>query len=312
MLDLSKHFTHFNTRIGQNIYFDTLKVSLKLREKAGMYIDSKINQGIIKIEEGDTDFLRWHKNCYASFTSRKNIKTVSKTERQQSPQDVSEPKSSSLRKKAFDLKICVFCQKRSNVMKLSQVLTTNIEEKIKIFASENQTLSQRIGSNDLIAMEIKYHPPCFVASWSKLKRSRISDSLSSTTKTSPMIGEARIRVFEKLQKGFEEGKGYSLSSVYNRYLDLGGQISKRHLIKTLNKHFGDKIRENPFVQRGKTNLSLLFLLQFLKIRTFVLIWRVFQLKTRHSRLVVFRSILSFTKLLMTLKMKWIKFLHSSQ
>lgn len=26
-----------------------------------------------------------------------------------------------------------------------------------------------------------------------------------------------------------------------RYRDLGGQTSKRHLIKTLNKHFGDKI-----------------------------------------------------------------------
>lgn len=102
---------------GSGKSFNTLKASLKLREKAGMDINTKINQGIIEIEEGNTDLLRWHKNCYSSFTSRKNIKMFSKIERQQSSQDVPQFKSFSLRKKTFDLKACVFCQRRSNIMK---------------------------------------------------------------------------------------------------------------------------------------------------------------------------------------------------
>jgi hypothetical protein len=41
-----------------------------------------------------------------------------------------------------------------------------------------------------------------------------------------MLDEARIKLLEELQKSLEKGKGYSITSMYNRYCDLGGQTSK--------------------------------------------------------------------------------------
>ncbi|KAK4877224.1 hypothetical protein RN001_009730 [Aquatica leii] len=92
-------------------------------------------------------------------------------------------------------------------------MSTNIENKIRFIANKQLHLLKKIGTNDLIAMEVKYH-----------------------------IGyEALTLVQDEIKTGIEKGKGFSVTSIFKRYLALGGSRSKRVIIQKIKHHFGSKI-----------------------------------------------------------------------
>lgn len=102
----------------------------------------------------------WHKMCYIAYTSKQNIESLRKrVERQKEYRAAGiEPPplpGRSLRKGGFDISKCVFCQKRCAGKMLSQVMSNNIESKIKNIASISSEVLQRIGCNDLIAENLQ-------------------------------------------------------------------------------------------------------------------------------------------------------------
>lgn len=133
------------------------------------------------------------------------------------------------------LTTCVFCQKESKKKKLSQVLPLNSENKIKLIAKNNKT--KRVGSNDLNAMEVKYHPNCFTPQWKKYCHTL---HVGSTTALSSK-DEALHCLLEELNKGLKKGKGYSAITIFNRYVCLNGTKARKRLIQLVTDHFGNEV-----------------------------------------------------------------------
>lgn len=77
----------------------------------------------------------WHKNCYSSFTSSKNITVYKKFEKLNTlnldaTKEVTTERRISRSVNVSQQNLCIFCQKRSHNKKLCQVMTINTERKI--------------------------------------------------------------------------------------------------------------------------------------------------------------------------------------
>lgn len=149
--------------------FETFVSSLERREaitKKKRNVDLFSKVALVKTGGHIKDLL-WHRKCYSSFTSKQNIKNLEKKmlkyEEQTTREDVLNTTELgvslgvSLRKTNYIVDRCVFCQKTSKTKKLSQVMTISAQKKIQLIAYKNPIIFERIGANDLIAMEVKYH-----------------------------------------------------------------------------------------------------------------------------------------------------------
>lgn len=208
------------------------------------------------------DYLQWHKNCYKTYTSAGNIARYKLKYAKKSTniaQADTPEKRSSLRTISFDIQKCVFCQKRIKNQKVCQVMSMNMEDKIKKIARNNPLYYSRIGENDLIASEIKYHASCV-----STELRNIQDKPSASGKRKLEIeNEALQQLFSEMEKGFEHGKGYSTTSVTRRYREIGGDVdlSDRLLVKKIEEHFGDDIE---LVRSIRQNEPRMFLKKFSK------------------------------------------------
>lgn len=220
--------------------FSTFVQSIKLREDISKESNFALCARVSLIkEENNYAFINWHKSCYSSFTSKKYIKTLKKQfalkEQVKAGDDGLKQfgiYNNFPKKRYLFLDKCIFCPKRSNKKILCQVLTTNIENKIKLIAQKRKSIHERIGSNDLIAIEVKYHASCFNTEWKKCKK--VTEKQPKTKSD-----QALIKLYKILTKGFLQQKGFGITSVYNKYLELGGYKSKRHLVRLIQLKFGD-------------------------------------------------------------------------
>ncbi len=103
---------------------------------------------------------KWHKRCYASFTSRNNVERIEKRfektlcESRPITPDLTATCTTPITRKSVpsvDWKGCIFCQSRIKGKQLHRVEATLVESSIKEIAKTNYMLKCKIGENDLIA-----------------------------------------------------------------------------------------------------------------------------------------------------------------
>ncbi|KAK4882604.1 hypothetical protein RN001_005923 [Aquatica leii] len=182
-----------------------------------------------------------------AILAKKNIESLKcKIKRQQECEDLGIqlplPVGRSLRKDVFNVKKCVFCQKRLIGKRLSQVMSTNIENKIRFIANKQLHLLKKIDTNDLIAMEVKYHIGCLLGEMRNVKKiTPKSNKTENQQQQKKSKDEALTLVQDEIKTGIEKGKGFSVTSIFKRYLALGGSRSKRVIIQKVKHHFGSKI-----------------------------------------------------------------------
>lgn len=229
--------------------------SVKIRFEAskGRDKNTNINRIFYKLNDVQQDAnIHWHKKCYNSITSSKNIAVyIKKCEKLFSCdagviEEIQSDNRISRSVGVFDINLCLFCQKRSHKKKLCQVMTSNTEAKIKNIARKHPTYLARIGENDLIAMEIKYHVNCLILELQKLKKYKKPSETATTSglkRKSNMEEDPFIQLTNELGKGLEKGKGYETTTIYRRFVELGGDsnITPRHVLNKVLNHFEDTV-----------------------------------------------------------------------
>lgn len=107
-------------------------------------------------------------------------------------------------------------------------MTNNMQEKIRTISRSNPVFFARIGVNDLIASEIKYHAACVSTELRNLNKKSIGNTNIKKTDN-----EALGKLFEEMEKGLEKGKGYSTKSIGKRYREISGtdDMSEKQIIK---------------------------------------------------------------------------------
>lgn len=173
-------------------------------------------------DQKNQSFLKWHKNCYKSDTSSKNIASYKSKNTKLTADIPADLCRGDIFQKhplrtPFDSQKCVFCQKRSQNQKLSQVMTNNMQEKIRTISRSNPVFFARTGDNDLIASEIKYHAACLLTELRNLNKKSVENTNIEKTDN-----EALGKLFEEMEKGLENGKGYSTKSIGKRYREISG------------------------------------------------------------------------------------------
>lgn len=114
--------------------------------------------------------ITWHKNCYATFTSREKIERLrdkkDKSESSTSHSECDKPSLPSRRsfQSAINWALCMFCQEKKKA-KLHSVETLEKSAEIILNAQSDPTMRIRLsGVSDLIAAEGCYHLKCLVKS----------------------------------------------------------------------------------------------------------------------------------------------------
>lgn len=173
------------------MFHSTFAKCAELRQTIVKSVDPEIRDAITDGKSGNWQHLVWHKSCYLTYISKKNIEVLRKKQKRREeyeaagilPPSPPPPVGRSVRKEVFDINKCVFCQKRSPGKRLSQsqVMSKNIENDIRTIAATNSNILKRIGSNDLIAMEVKYHLNCYMIEVKKIKSDLIQVQLLKQT-----------------------------------------------------------------------------------------------------------------------------------
>ncbi|VEN36170.1 unnamed protein product [Callosobruchus maculatus] len=211
----------------------------------------------------DQEYLSWHRNCYKTYTSAKNITSYKsmydKIVTDMSTTDARQKRST---RTQFDGKMCLFCQKRIKGQKLCQVMSKNMEHKIKRIARNNPKFCSRIGESDLIASEIKYHGTCLTSELRHISKNEQGDSANGRRNLNSE-NEALQRLLTEMEQGFEKGKVYTTTAVSKRYREIDGnvELSDRLLIKKITEYFKNDIE---LVKSVRQNEPRMFVKKFSK------------------------------------------------
>lgn len=137
-----------------------------------------------------------------------------------------------------------------------------MEQRIKSISRRNPLFYSRIGENDLIASEIKYHASCVSTELRNTEKKSDRSSISGKRKFDEE-NEALQQLFNEMEQGFDKGKGYSTTTVSQRYLEICGKISlsDRTLVKKIQEYFGNDIE---LVSSPRKNEPRMFLKRFSK------------------------------------------------
>lgn len=168
--------------------------------------------------------VKWHKNCYASFTAENKIARLRK-QHQASEEgsaacashttDISPAKRRSSQT-TINWKLCMFCQREDN-HKLHMIATLEKSSQIIEYSRADPVMRTRLaGVADLIAAEACYHLACLV------KFERRAKQFSAVCTPSEMA--ARDIPMETLCKsliiGLAQGHVYDMADVWQRYEEL--------------------------------------------------------------------------------------------
>ena len=116
---------------------------------------------------GDLVEILWHKSCYSSYTSKRNLSFLSMSqnanlsEADEKKQPLDPGRSSRSKLSKLDWSLCMFCQKVNNKGKKTLVNVTTLDACSPILqaaeARGDHALLTNITGEDLIASEVKYH-----------------------------------------------------------------------------------------------------------------------------------------------------------
>ncbi|KAG0711672.1 hypothetical protein GWK47_002241 [Chionoecetes opilio] len=166
---------------------------------------------------------KWHKSCYASFTSSNNIRVAQKRHQQTNPSalDKNSPgactSSRSLTRVAVpkvDWNKCIYCQCRKRE-KIHQVQSDEVEMAIYTHAKYDASLKCKIGENDLKAYEAHYHSSC------KYQAERYGQHVQDDETTAIADRDIPLeKLVDILDDGFQSGHIYSMDLVTEKRDEL--------------------------------------------------------------------------------------------
>ena len=192
---------------------------------------------------------RWHKSCYATFTSKVNLQSIQDRSTKKENTDSLRPSTSSkvvLTRHAVqdvDWAKCIFCQKRKKTEKVHQVQSVDVKDAFHQFTEHDYSLKCKIGVSDLIMSKAHYHNTC------KLKAQR--DYANATEKDELQLDfstSAFDRLISMLDDGFKKGHVYSMDDICSKYSQLLSETGREdtgcrsHRLKDkLFNYYGEKI-----------------------------------------------------------------------
>lgn len=189
--------------------------------------------------------LKWHKNCYSSFTAE------NKLQRLRNKQKTSEPSTSDsdglshrvsrTSVSATDWKRCIFCQS-TDVDNMHRVSTMGLSDKILSHAKYDLTMRVRLADvNDLIAADGMYHLQCLVLFERKSKN--ICSLPDDEGRGKEMLMDS---LCAELLQGLSKGNVYDMGDVWIRYNEMckTNNIHPSDSYISRRKTFNDSVREH--------------------------------------------------------------------
>ena len=229
-----------------------------------------INKETNSFQDDIYSSIRWHKVCYASFTSKKNMTSALKhmddnVFKGQCSADSSEPSTRSKVCTNIDFKsVCFFCEKitRKNDRKLVRVQWPNFLESLeeKCSEKEDHNLRMKIDGDfsKLPALEARYHKDCHAL--------YMKNKLSSSGGKNP-YDEAFDRLVDYLVPLLYNGRATEMSNLLDKYKEFLSEIESEddidptsyrteHLKARMQKHFGQTIAFAD--QKRKTSSQIVY------------------------------------------------------
>ena len=200
----------------------------------------------------------WHASCYATCTSKQNIKYAAKavTEVEERAKKSTEPGSSERVSRSgvapHDWSKCLFCKKRTYKKEKSMINASSLEvaETIRQCAEakgDHHLLRILLGvNNDLVAAEAKYHKICHASYISKSNLK--SQAFREDAEKESVYDQAFHEMVISINGGLKSGHAYDMSSLLKKYAELleekgvdGQAYTKQKLKLRIKSHYGEEI-----------------------------------------------------------------------
>ena len=137
----------------------------------------------------------------------------------------------------MDIKICMFCEKGLEEGDLHQILMFDADANIREMFTELQDtqLLAKIGTEDLIAKEVKYHLKCLIKLRNRYRSYKRQNQVHEQEVIDERINESRVFVelTTYIEKSVEAGTLlFKLAELHSLYINRLGDFGIR---KTVNK-----------------------------------------------------------------------------
>ena len=186
-----------------------------------------------RLQHGDLSAnITWHRNCYAKYTSEKNLRHVKKRtfqtafdsdieSKHASDEHTCNKRSSRSKSDGMNWSKCIFCQKTSHKKdtKLYSVTTFSACQNILDAVEEKTDLEMltKIRDVDLIAAEAKYHKAC--RSQYTAKRNIDCKSYKEPT-DEDTFSEAFNELVTEIGPGIKAGKAYTMTYLLSQFKSI--------------------------------------------------------------------------------------------
>ena len=173
----------------------------------------------------------WHKSCHLKYSISKLTRATKRKS------NVEDSGRTSGKRQAMDIKICMFCEKGLEEGDLHQILTFDADANIREMLTELQDtqLLAKIGTEDLIAKEVKYHLKCLIKLRNRYRSYKRQNQVHEQEVIDERINESRVFVelTTYIEKSVEAGTLlFKVAELYSLYINRLGDFGIR---KTVNK-----------------------------------------------------------------------------
>ena len=218
-------------------------------------LESFLDEGCTSIHERYQSQIKWHKSCYTSTTSKKNLSHL-KSEQEITEVEGESSSASEIQTRRssvidFDWKKCIFCQKiyhgkDKNLINVSTFqFCQTLERTVNL--KNDSYLKLHVGDfSKLMANEAVYHKGCH-ANYIKIKE-KVPQSERDA---------AFAQFLEQVEPNLKRGRAYDMSTLLALYKNIMNNVSNdpesattyssQNLKKRLERHFGNNI---VFFQQG--------------------------------------------------------------
>lgn len=205
---------------------ESLRERKKYQDYAKWDVVERLEAANLQVVYDETE-LKYHKDCYGTFTSSMHLNRLKKAFESKHPcaepeastsQSDSRPQLLRSQTKAMNTDLCVFCQQTSSA-KTRLVASMVVSEKLLHAAKTDPVLRRRLACvNDLVAGDIRYHLKCYVGFTRKV----------DSEPDRPIVPNHREMclqtVAHEISIGSTKGEIYNLLDVWKRYSMLLGEF----------------------------------------------------------------------------------------
>jgi len=145
----------------------------------------------ITIDDLKSHNASWHKSCHLKYSTSKLRRATHKKK-----STVEDPGQTSGKRQAMDATNCMFCEKGFDEGDLHQALTLDANVHIREMLTELQDtqLLAKIGTDDLIAQEVKYHLKCLTKLRNRFRSYKRKSQTQQQEVIDGMMNESRVFV----------------------------------------------------------------------------------------------------------------------